>query len=83
MFLVTDLSERFPHASKIHDTKDVGDIVVGITGSTSTGRTAEVIAANMGFGDEFVCPGSFKLRCVPEDESVASTVIAERFGFGV
>lgn len=76
MFLVTDLTERFTHTSKINDTKGVRDVIVGITGSDSAGNTAELIAANMRFYNEFICQGSYKLRCIPDDEAVVSA--AER-----
>ena len=54
MFLVTDLTEKFPHTTKISDTKGVKDVIVGITGSQSAGDLAELISANMRFGNEFI-----------------------------
>lgn len=72
MFLITDLSDKFPHTTKVNDTKGVRNIIVGITGSDSTGNTAELIAANMRFGCEFTSVNSFKLRCIPDEDAVAS-----------
>lgn len=69
MFLLTDLAGKFPRTEKLNDTKDVADVVIGITGSPAAGTTAEFIAASMTFGDEFTCKGSFRLRCVTDAEA--------------
>jgi len=75
MFLLTDMAHGYPSITKLYDTKDVGDVVTGITGDRGTGDLAETIAGYMRIGSEFSCNGDFKLCCVLDDE--ASTVIAD------
>lgn len=69
MFLVIDLSGKFPYTSKLYDTKDVGDVVIGITGDQADGDLAETMAGYMGFGNEFVSHGRFKLLCIQEEDA--------------
>lgn len=86
MFLVTDLTEKFPHTTKINDTKTVGNVITGITGITgmsSTGEAVQIIASRMRFGDEFICRPQFKVRCTKESDSKNSvteniTAVANR-----
>ena len=61
-FLVTDLTHKYPRITQLNDTRDVGDVIVGITGNTAAARTAELIAANM-------------MRCVQNDD--VTVAIAE------
>ena len=75
MFLVTDLTHKYPRTTQLNDTKDVGDVIVGITGNTAAGRTAELIAANMQFGNECTCADTFRMRCVQNND--VTVAIAE------
>ncbi len=75
MFLVTDLTHKYPRTTQLNDTKDVGDVIVGITGNAAVGRTAELIAANMQFGNEFTCADTFRMRCVQNND--VTVAIAE------
>lgn len=68
MYLLTDLTNKYPHTTQLNDVKDVGDVVIGITGNAAIGRTAELIASNMSFGSEFTCVDTFRLRCVDDDD---------------
>ena len=74
-FLVTDLTNKYPRITQLNDTRDVGDVIVGITGNTAADRTAELIASNMKFGSEFTCADTFRMRCVQNDD--VTVAIAE------
>ena len=74
-FFVTDLTHKYPRITQLNDTRDVGDVIVGITGNTAADRTAELIAANMKFGSEFTCADTFRMRCVQNDD--VTVAIAE------
>ena len=53
MFLVTDRTRTTPHTTKLNDIKDIKYVVTQITFDESIGNAAEIIAANMRFGDRF------------------------------
>ena len=68
MFLVTDLTNTLPITAMVNDIKDIGDIIIGITGDTDTGNSVQVIAGHMGFGDEFISQSHFTIHCITEAE---------------
>lgn len=69
MFLVTDLTGKVPHTTKINDAKTVRDIIVGITGEQKAGDAIFGIVGYMNFGDEFICQPRFKVKCVKDVEA--------------
>lgn len=62
-FVVTDNTTK--KETKLNDTKDVGDVVIGITGKEDDGNTASNKAANMKFGDSH-SDGKYSIKCVRE-----------------
>lgn len=68
MFLVTDLTDARNITTQSNDIKDVGDIIIGITGDPDAGSGIQAIAGHMQFGDEFVSRSRFKVCCVKENE---------------
>ena len=55
MFSVSYFINEETHTDdKVNDVKDVGDIVIGVTGKTEEGEKAERIAGLMNFGDTFI-----------------------------
>lgn len=63
MFLVVDLTKMPSHTEKLNDTKDVRDVVIGITDSIEDGNSAYDVASNMRFGDKY-CQPYFEVHCV-------------------
>lgn len=48
------INEEIHTDSKVNDVKDVGDIVIGVTGKIEEGEKAERIAGLMNFGDIYI-----------------------------
>lgn len=68
MFLVTDRTGTTPHTTKLNDIKDLKYVVTQITFDESIGNAAEIIAANMRFGDKFNYSGKFEICCIADNE---------------
>lgn len=67
MFLVIDYTRTPPQTTKLNDTKDVRDVVIGITGSDKDGDDAYDAASKMRFADKYWHP-YYELHCVERDD---------------
>lgn len=76
MFLVKDLTRAQQDVAEVHDTKDVLDIITGITGE---GRLEVVdhVLSRMTFGDVFTRHPYFKVWCVPDEAYLLHREIEE------
>lgn len=82
MFLVIDLTKTPSHTAKLNDTKDVRDVVIGITGSERDGGLAYDVASHMGFGERY-CHPYFEVHCVMEDEEKSDKPGTEKNDLGL
>ena len=71
MFIVTDYTRATPYRMLSEDIKDVGDIVIGITGKEEDGIKAMKIASEMGFGGIHT-DNWYRIECVEEKERSSS-----------
>lgn len=76
MFLVKDLAHPQYDAEYIHDTKDVLDIITGITGRDDLNDVDRVLS-QMTFGDVFTRQPHFKVWCVPDESYLLHREIEE------
>lgn len=63
MFIITDNTKTTPYVYESNDIKDVGDIIIGITGMQEEGRQAQRICSNMAFGDRFATSRGYEIEC--------------------
>ncbi len=76
MFLVKDLTHTRQDTAEVHDTKDVLDIITGITGSSKLDDVDHVLG-QMTFGDVFTRHPFFKVWCVPDEAYLLHREIGE------
>ena len=76
MFLVKNLTRAQQDVSEVHDTKDVLDIIIGITGRDDLVDVEEVLW-RMTFGDVFTRHPYFKAWCVPDEAYLLHREIEE------
>lgn len=76
MFLVKDLTHAQQDVTEVHDTKDVLDIITGITGK---GHLEDVdhVLSRMTFGDVFTRHPYFRVWCVPDEAYLLHREIEE------
>lgn len=76
MFLVKNLTRAQQDAAEVHDTKDVLDIITGITGK---GQLEDVdhVLSHITFGDVFTRHPYFKVWCVPDEAYLLHREIEE------
>lgn len=69
MFVVTDCSNGRPtYSTKTNDIKDLGDIILGITGSQKIANQAMKDAGDMHFGDTKIANPYYIIDCVQDEE---------------
>ena len=76
MFLVKDLSRAQQDVAEVHDTKDVLDIITGITGKCRL-EDVDLVLSRMTFGDVFTRHPYFKVWCVPDEAYLLHREIEE------
>ena len=76
MILVKDLLHTQYDVEQIHDTKDVLDIIIGITGNDQLSDVDHVLS-QMNFGDVFTRVPYFKVWCVPNESYLLHHEIEE------
>lgn len=76
MFLVKDLTHAQQDVAEVHDTKDVLDIITGITGKCRLEDVSHVLS-RMTFGEVFIRHPYFKVWCVPDEAYLLHREIEE------
>ena len=76
MFLVKDLSRAQQDVAEVHDTKDVLDIITGITGKCRL-EDVDHVLSRMTFGEVFTRHPYFKVWCVPDEAYLLHREIEE------
>ena len=76
-FIVTDNATK--KETRLNDIKDVGDVVIGITGSDEDGRVASTKAANMKFGDIHT-DEKYSIKCVKESLKESKQGFIKNYG---
>lgn len=76
MFLVKDLSCAQQDVAEVHDTKEVLDIITGITGKARL-EDVDHVLSRMTFGEVFIRHPYFKVWCVPDEAYLLHREIEE------
>lgn len=74
MFVVTDCTVSPSKKYTLNDTKDVADLVLGITGRDDLSALALRSAARMGFGDTIIESPYVIIDCVHDPDQAQSSI---------
>lgn len=66
MFIITDYTRQPPYEMISTDTKDVRDIILGITGDEAIATKYYFEVCDMWLGDEIIAVPYFAIKCVME-----------------
>ena len=69
MFILTDYTTNVRRMYTVNDVKDIGDIILGITGDEEVAKRAMKKASDMYFGETFIGGPYFFLECIKENEN--------------
>ena len=69
MFVLTDYTTNARRMYTVNDVKDIGDIILGITGDEEVAKRAVKDAGDMYFGDVIIGNPYYVLECIKEIEN--------------